>query len=127
MDKLKDIRELEPIPDISIYIFIASILFALLVLGSIIYMIYRQKRAKKENLTKKEVLRRLKNIDFDDPKKAAYQITKYARFLSSDERSQKIFAQLEERLNRYKFIPNPPHFDEESKSYYNLFLEVVDE
>ena len=127
MESLKDIRELEPIPDISIYIFIALVVFGLLILGSIIYMIIKSIRAKKKNITRQEVLKRLKNIDFDDPKDAAYKITKYARYLCDDERSQKIFDELESRLERYKFTPNPPPFDEESMRYYGLFLEVVNE
>ncbi len=125
-EKLRDIRALEHIDDISLYLFVALVLFILAVVGGIFYMIYRHFRDKKRDLTKKEVLKRLKEIDLSNSKEASYKITKYARYLADDERSKKILAQLEQRLKRYKFIPNPPEFDQESINYYNLFLEVVD-
>ncbi len=126
MGDLRDIRGLEEIPDISFYLFLIMIVFALLVVGGIAIMIVRHFKGKKEDLTRKEVLKRLENIDFEDSKDAAYKITKYARYLASEERSQKIFEALESKLLKYKFTPNPPPFDEETMGQYNLFLEVVD-
>ena len=126
MEGLRDIRTLEEIPDISFYLFLIMIVFSLLVLGGIIIMIVRHFKGKKEDLTRKEVLKRLENMDFDDSKDAAYKITKYARYLAKDERSQKIFETLQKQLHKYKYTPNPPSFDAETIGQYNLFLEVVD-
>jgi len=126
MEGLRDIRTLEEIPDISLYLFIMMVLFALLLVAGIIIMIVRYMKSKKEDLTRKEVYERLENIDFQDAKKAAYKITKYARYLINDERSQKMFDALEPKLTKYKYIKNPPAIDEDTIGQYNLFLEVVD-
>lgn len=126
MEELRDIRTLEEIPDISLYLFIIMILFGLLVVGGVLYMVYRYFRAKKRDLVRKEVLKRLQEVDFEDSKEAAYKITKYARYLAVEERSQKIFEDLEAKLVQYKYIQNPPAFDKETIAQYNLFLEVVD-
>jgi len=126
MEELRDIRGLEEIPDISFYLFLLMVGFGLLVLSGLLVMIYKHFSGKKKDLTRKEVLKRLKDIDFEDSKEAAYKITKYARYLVEDERSQKMFLQLEEKLTKYKYIQNPPPFDEDTIGQYNLFLEVVD-
>ena len=126
MEGLRDIRTLEEIPDISFYLFIIMIVFSLLILAVGVIMISRHFKGKKDDLTRKEVLKRLEDMDFGDSKDAAYKITKYARYLADEERSQKIFESLQAKLDKYKFTPNPPPFDEETIGAYNLFLEVVD-
>ena len=126
LEGLRDIRGLEEIPDISFYLFLLVIAFGVLFLGGIATMIYRHFSGRKKDITRKEVLKRLENIDFDDSKDASYKITKYARYLATEERSKKIFLQLESKLSKYKYIQNPPPFDEETIGEYNLFLEVVD-
>jgi len=126
MEKLRDIRGLEEIHDTSFILFIMIVLFALLLLAGVIMMIVRYFKAKKEDLTDKEVLKRLHEVDLDKPKEAAYKITKYARYLARDERSKKLFKALESKLSRYKYIKNPPAFDAETIGEYQLFLEVVD-
>ena len=126
METLKDIRSLEEIPDISLYLFIALGVFALLLLFGLFIMIKRWLGAKSKDLTRKEVLQRLEEMDFTEPKKAAYDITKYARYVADSERSKKIFDALETKLERYKYTPNPPKFSQEDKAELALFLEVVD-
>jgi hypothetical protein len=126
MEQLRDIRGLEQIDDISFILFIIMILFALLILAGVVTMIVRYLKGQKEDLTRKEVLRRLHDIEFDDSKNAAYKITKYARYLANEERSEKLFKALESKLSRYKYIKNPPPFDAETIGEYQLFLEVVD-
>ena len=127
MQELRDIRTLEEIPDVSLYLFVIMIVVGLLILAGIAIMIVHHFKAKKEDLTKKEVLKRLQEIDISNSKDAAYKITKYARYLAKDERSQKIFESLEKKLSQYKFTPNPPSFDEETLGAYHLFLEVIND
>jgi flagellar biosynthesis/type III secretory pathway M-ring protein FliF/YscJ len=124
---LRDIRALEPIDDISLYLFIIASVFVLLIIGALVYKLISTIRARKKETLRKEVLQRLKDVEFDKPKEAAYKITKYARFLATDERSQRMLEQLLPKLEKYKFIKNPPKFDDESANYYNLFLKSVDE
>ena len=128
VEDLREIRDLVEIPDISFYFFLAALLIALLFVGALSYMLYRRFRAGRRADLRKKVLERLRRVDFSDPKRAAYEITKYGRFLATEERSQKLFAQLLPRLEKYKFTPNPPPvFDAEDIKYYDLFVESVDE
>lgn len=124
---LKDIRALEPIDDISLYLFIIALVFVSLIIGALLYKLFSTIREQKKENTRKEVLQRLKDIEFDNPKEAAYKITKYARYLATDERSQRMLEQLLPKLEKYKFIKNAPEFDDESINYYNLFLKSVNE
>jgi len=126
MEKLRDIRSLEPIPDISLYLFIGLVSILLLVAGALLYMFWRYRKNRRHTIDK-EVWKRLRNVDLKDPKKAAYEITKYARYLARSEHSRKIFLELEKKLERYKYTPNPPKLDQEAIKAYRLFLEVADE
>jgi len=124
---LRDIRSLEPIDDISLYLFIIAIVFVSLIIGALLYKLFSTIRARKKETLRKEVLQRLKDIEFDDPKDAAYKITKYGQFLANDERSKRMLEQLLPKLEKYKFIKDVPEFDDESVQYYNLFLKSVDD
>ena len=126
-EQLREIRNLVPIPDISFYFFMALVAIVLLFVGSVLYMLYQNYSKKRKLKLRKEVLKRLHEVDFSNPKKAAYAITKYGRFLADEERSQKLFTQLLPRLEKYKFTPNPPPFDPEDIKFYDLFVESVDE
>ncbi len=128
LEQLREIRDLVPIPDLSFYFFIGAILIGLLFFGAIGYMLYRRFYNRRKADIRKKVLERLRHVDFSDPKKAAYEITKYGRYLATDDRSKKLFEQLLPRLEKYKFTPNPPPvFDAEDIKYYDLFTESVDE
>ncbi len=127
MEKLKDIRAIEPIDDISFYLFIIALVFVSLIIGALVYMLVKGIRKKRKKGLRKEVLQRLRDIEFSNSKDASYKITKYARFLADDERSLKMLEQLLPHLEKYKFSKNPPQFDDESVRYYNLFLKSVDE
>lgn len=128
LEQLREIRDLVPIPDISFYFFLGAILIALLFFGAIAYMLHRHFSRKRREDIRKKVLDRLRHVDFSDPKKAAYEITKYGHYLATDDRSRKLFQQLLPRLEKYKFTPNPPPvFDAEDIKYYDLFTESVDE
>jgi len=124
---LRDIRTLEPIEDISLYLFIIAIVFVSLIIGTLLYKLFSTIRERKKENLRKKVLQRLKDIEFDNPKEAAYKITKYARFLATDERSKRMLEQLLPKLEKYKFIKDAPEFDDESINYYNLFLKSVDD
>ncbi len=126
MEQLRDIRSLEPIPDISLYLFIGVVALFALVAGVLLYLLWRRLKNRRRTI-EKEVWKRLRNVDLSDSKKAAYQITKYARYLARSEHSRKIFETLEKRLEKYKYTPDPPPLDEETIRTYRLFLEVADE
>ncbi len=127
IEKLRDIRALETIPDISLYYFIGLILIVLVFIIAAVVMLWRFYKNKKNYDLKQKVFKRLLTIDFSDSKKAAYEITKYGRYLATEQRSKKLFEQLLPKLEKYKYIQNPPSFDKEDIKYYDLFVESVDE
>ncbi len=126
MDKLRDIRELEEISDLSFYLFSGALIFVLLIIGLLIFLFYRHFRSKKDQNIRKEVLERLENVNFDNPKKAAYEITKYGRFLVENEQSEKIFLELEKRLEKYKFTKDVSPIDKDTLQQYDLFIKMLD-
>jgi len=126
MEELKDIRALEPIGDISLYLFIIAVVFVSLIIGALLYKLISTIRERKKDTLKKEVLQKLKDIEFDNPKDAAYKITRYGKFLADDERSKKMLEQLLPHLEKYKFTKDVPKLDDDCIQYYNLFLKSVD-
>ncbi len=123
LEKLKDIKGIVDIPDISYYIFLSIVLLVVILsVISIVYLLNMIKNQKKSK--RKYYISKLKNIDFSDSKKAAYEITKYARKVADTKQSKGIFEQLLKELDRYKYVKNPPKFSKESKKYLQLFLEV---
>ncbi len=127
MEELKDIRALEPITDINLYLLIVISIFITLIISALLYKLISTIRKKKRDSLRKEVLEKLKSIDLNNPKKAAYGITKYGRFLVQDSQSQEIFQQLLLRVEKYKFKKDVPLFDDETINYYNLFIKSIDE
>lgn len=123
---IRDIKPLVEIPDYSFYIFITIVIFtivAILILAIYLFKFFKSKQKSKE----REYLEILKNIDFKDPKESAYKITKYGRVLAKDERSREILNDLIVKLEKYKYQREVPKFDEESRKYYRLLLEVLND
>jgi len=123
LKNLKDIRGLEKIPDLSYYIFLALVVLGILLFISLV--IYMYGVIKKRKKTKRKLyIQKLKGVSLKDSKKAAYEITKYARKLADTKESRAIFERLEEDLVKYKYKKVAPKFDDESIKLYRLFLEV---
>ncbi len=126
MQELKDIRALEPIDDISLYLFIIALIFVSLIIGALLYKLISTIRKRKKETLKTQVLQRLKNIEFDNSKEAAYKITKYGRFLAETPQSKELLEKLLPKLQKYKFTKEVPDFDDESMHCYQEFLKSVD-
>jgi len=120
---LRDIKGIVQVPDMSFYIFIALVIIGVLIaLSLVIYLLGIIKKRKKTK--RKLYIQKLKSVDTKNSKKAAYLITKYARKLAKTKEEKGILDQLLKELERYKYVKNAPPFDEESKKYLKLFLEV---
>ena len=133
MQELRDIRELAVIPDFSIYIIVVITFILVLLMIVLIYEFVNYLKRKKSKNIRKEVYKRLKNIDFSNSKKAAYQITKYGRFLSHDETV--MFSKAQTKKNSISnflsdrhlgFAPVKRKFsDEKAKEIFNLLQEKL--
>jgi hypothetical protein len=121
---IRDIKPLLPIPDISIYLFVGLILVGLLALGVLGYFLWRWWQRHRKSDPRVRWLRQLDSIDFDEPKRAAYLMTKYGRLLAEDKRRKEILDQLVPKLERYKYRKEVPPLDEEVKRFMKLFIEM---
>lgn len=123
---LNDIAPLVEIPDYSLYYFIAVVLIAVALSLALILALLKQIRKRRVNL-RRERFNALSSVDFSDPKRAAYTISELGRVFASDnERTEKGYHNLFERLAPYKYAPKVEMIDEETIGYYRLYLEIID-
>ena len=120
---INDIKPLVEVPDYSLYIFIALVLFAVVIIVAFIYWIY--KLFKKNNSIEKQYYNELQTLNFDDAKHSAYLITKYARILAKNEREKKLSEELIYLLDGYKYKKDVKPISGEVKAKLEIFLESV--
>ena len=126
-EQLKDIKPLLEIPDNSYYIYWGGIIFVvILALGIVFFVAKKFWDNRKENLAKGYLIK-LKEIEWKDTKKSAYEATYYARLLATDERREKLFEQLEPLLEQYKYKKEVENIDANTRKHFNLFVQVTDE
>ncbi len=125
---IRDIKPLIDIPDLSLY---GVVFFALVITISLIVVVYNilyKFLHDKKRRIRKAVLKKLKEVDFSNPKKAAYEITKYGRYLVHDDKSKKVFDEILPLLEKYKY---KKRVDEKLSRkvirYYYLLVEAVDD
>jgi hypothetical protein len=121
---IRDIKPLLPIPDVSIYLFLALVFMGLLVMGALVWYGWKWWKSHRKSDPRLRWLEQLDRIDYNNPKKAAYLMTKYGRLLAEDKRREEILEQLLPRLERYKYRREVPPLDEETKRFMKLFVEM---
>lgn len=122
--KINDIKNLVSIPDISLYILILLIILGVIIISVVVYLIYRFFKNKKN--PRKKYYEIIKNVNLNDTKNAAYQITLYARRLARNEREIKISEELISLLEKYKYKKDVKKFENDVIQKYELFMETVD-
>lgn len=125
LSKLNDIKELEKIPDNSLFIFSALVLLGFIFLLILIFFITKLIKNRKKN-PRKIYFKVLKNVDFSDSKKSAYIITKYSRLIVSNEREKKLAIELIESLEKYKYKKEVENIDNEVKAKFSIFMDSLD-
>ena len=125
LSKLNDIKELEKIPDNSLFIFSALILLGFIFLLILIFFITKLIKNRKKN-PRKIYFKILKNVNFSDSKKSAYTITKYSRLIVSNEREKKLAIELIESLEKYKYKKEVENIDNEVKVKFSIFMDSLD-
>jgi len=125
--QLRDIKPLLEIPDSSYYMYWGLITFGSLLVVAVLFFVAKKLwENRKINLVKGYV-EALKNIDWKETKKSAYDATHYARLLATDERKKELFSQLEPMLEKYKYKKEVDELDEETQRQFNLYVQVADE
>jgi len=127
MEELKDIKPLTEISDYSLILFIITIIIALIIGYKLFKKAYSYASAKCKICCMKYYFEQYKKIDWNNPKKASYEATKYGMLLAQDKRRMEIFKQLRDRLDKYKYKKNIDKIDSETINYYNLYKQVCDE
>lgn len=125
LSKLNDIKELEKIPDNSLFIFSALVLLGFIFLLILIFFITKLIKNRKKN-PRKIYFKILKNVNFSDSKKSAYTITKYSRLIVSNEREKKLAIELIESLEKYKYKKEVENIDNEVKAKFSIFMDSLD-
>lgn len=123
---VNDIAPLAEVNDYSIYLFVGvAVVFVVLVV-TIFFLASKKWRSRR--LSKRALAyKKLQIIDFSDPKHAAYTISETGRlFVSDNERTERAYHNLFERLEPYKYAPNVEPINEETIGYYRLYLDIID-
>ena len=124
---LHDIKPLMEVPDSSFTILTILVGIAAVVLAGGLYLLYRYLQSRKTVNHRKVHYKALKKVDFKDPKRAAYAITEHGRIFAEDsERLNETYANLMSRLEVYKYKKVVAAIDDESRSYYKIYLEMID-
>ena len=125
--QLRDIKPLLEIPDNSYYIYWGLITFGILLLIGILFFVVKKFWENRKINLAKGYLKALKEIDWKDSKKSAYEATHFARLLATDTRKKEIFSQLEPLLEQYKYKKVVDAIDADTQNKFNLYVQVADE
>ena len=115
------LRDIKPNVLIIDYEWWAFIAFLVILTILLIFFIYRfLKNRKKEN----KALIILKNLDFTDSKKTAYEFSRYAReFINEKNKDQ--FDEIVKKLNRFKYKPDVPPIDKDLENEIKNFIRNI--
>ncbi len=124
---LRDIKPLLEIPDSSYLLYWSLLGLGVILLLGILFFLLKLWWQRRRRNPAKHYLAMLKSLSWEDSKRDAYQATHYARLLATDERREKLFEQLVERLEPYKYRKEVAPIDDETRNHFNLFVQVADE
>jgi len=124
-NQIHDIKNLVLIPDNSIFIFSFLIFLGVIIILLIIFFVYKFIKNKKTN-ERKTWFKILENIDYNNPKEAAYTITKYSRLLVKGQRDKKLCYELIEELEKYKYKKTVESIDDNIKAKLSTLMDAID-
>ncbi len=124
---LHDIKPLVEVNDHSFILFVGLVIIGAIVIPGLAYLLFLfLKRRKKEN-TRKDAYALLRAVDFKDAKVSAYAITAYGLVFAEDSpQTQETYENLVNRLAPYKYKKEVESIDAECKSYYEIYVGMID-
>ncbi len=126
-DQLNDIKPLVQIEDFSFYLYVGIWIAAVLsVLALIYWMIRLYAQSRKVNI-EKVYLEKMDAIDWNEPKRAAYEATEYGRYLANDERRSTLYQDMVTALEKYKYKADVPAISIEDKRLFEIYIKVCHE
>ncbi len=124
---LHDIKPIVEVQEYSLYYFLGVSAFVLLIILGSAFLIYKWLQKRNAFNIRKEHMRLLRTLDLSDAKKAAYAITNYgATFKDDSPRHSEMYANLHNRLEKYKYKKEVEKLDEETLGYFELYKEMCD-
>ncbi len=123
--KIHDIKDIVEVPDLSLYIYYGLIVLGFCLIVFAIYLLYKFIKNIQNN-DRKKYIEILENLNFDNSKHTAYQITKYGLLLAQNEREKQLYHDLILQLEIYKYKKDVPSFEKETKLLFDIFMESLD-
>jgi hypothetical protein len=124
---LHDIKPLVEINDHSFILFVALIVAGIVLTAALGYLLWRFWRQRKQENLRQKSFEALEAVDLENPKQAAYAITKHGLCFAEDSpRIREAYDNLVSRLAPYKYRKVVGSIDEETISYYQIFVGMID-
>jgi len=118
---LKDIKPIVDVPDHSLWLLVALVTAALLLIAALAFWALRLRRGRIDR-KRMEALRRLDALDYGDTKAAVYDFSLLGHFVVTPA-TEGAFASLLDDLEPYKFRATVPALDEALKQRLQAFVK----
>lgn len=125
-----ELRDIKPLLEISDYSYVMFLLFTFvlsIILLTLLFFFAKKLWLNRKVNIRKVYFERLKSVDWNNTKKAAYEVTFLGRELATEPRIEEIYKQLVPMLEVYKYRKEVPHIDDETIKQYELLVHVIDE
>jgi hypothetical protein len=124
---LHDIKPLVEVNDHTFVMFAILVAAAAVLLLGALYLLWRFWRHRRRANIRRETFARLESVDFSDAKRAAYAITREGLLFAGDSvRCREAYDALVARLAPYKYRKRVDAIDEETVSYYHIYVGMID-
>jgi len=122
--KIHDIKNLSEVSDWSFYIFLILLICLLVIIIFLTYLIVSKIKNKKINI-QKFTLEKLKEVNTNQSKNAAYEITKYLHLLKKNELQTQLANELILDLENYKYKKVTSGFNHITTTRLKKFMESL--
>jgi len=124
---LHDIKPLLEIQDYSLYYLVATVILTTVIVVGIMYLLVKWYKNRNRYNHRKEYFKLLSEVDLNNAKKSAYEITLYGALFADDSpRHQEMFHTLTEKLEGYKYKKSVDDFNDEVKGFIELYKGMID-
>lgn len=126
--QLRDIKPPVEIHDISVYLYWGLIVLAAIVLVVAAFFLICYLLGLRRINQRRAWCTALKQINWNDPKKSAYEATRLGRLLLGDsDRLEELYRQMVTELEAYKYKREVDPLSPEARAQFDLFLKACDE
>jgi len=122
--KIHDIKNLSEVGDWSFYIFLTLVICLLAVILFLAYLLLNKIKNKKLN-TQKRTIEKLKEVNTNQSKNAAYEITQYIHLLKKNELQTQLANELILDLENYKYKKVTSGFNHTTTKTLKKFMESL--